>query len=390
MSTFGSNYTGNLGGAIYIEKEGPIFSLDSCYVNNVNTGYAGGAMFINKGMVYSNRSEYFNNTADNGGAINVKRGNVSLANSYFKYNGARYVELSIYAWSNTVVSSSDCQYENNLGSNSGGAIYSYGGAITSTDTNYTNNDSGDTGGALNVVGGNIYNTLSYFVDNKADRAGHGGVISIQLGDIYSDCSYYGNNHAQYGGAIFTFSCTKTNELLFLPSAFDQLLPVCTQGNQLICDKDTLSNFGLNSISSMCMFSGRTLFTNNTCGHVGGAILSIQVGVFFNGTVSAVVSNNTSANGVGIALAASTLSIHSPIEIQDNEATLSGGGIFSYQSCIRMSSSSSQEAITIGGNTASQNGGGVYAVDSYIEITRGIMHFENNVASKGAAISLKQN
>ena len=387
VSTSGSNYTSNLGGAIYINFEGSIVSIDSCYVNNVNQGVVGGAMFISKGSVYSSRSEYLNNTANFGGAIYISKGNVSLVNSYFKYNRA-FDGGAIYVLTDTVVSSTSCQYESNIATYSGGAIYSYGDAITSTGTNYTNNYSGDSGGALYVIGGNISNKDSNFVDNKAH--GTGGAISAHIVDIHSDSSYYGNNHAEYGGAIFTFSCTKTNQLSFLPSAFDQLLLV---SNELICNKNIIKFPNRSSsVSANCIFSGGTLFTNNTCEHVGGAILSIKVGVFFNGTVTAVVSNNKAANGGGIALAASTLSIHSPVEIQDNKVTQSGGGIISYQSNIKMSlsSSSSQETITIGGNTASQYGGGMYAENSYIEITCGIVHLKHNVASNGAAISMEQN
>ena len=386
VSSSGCNYTSNHGGAIYINTEGSIFSLDSCYANNDNIGNEGGAMFINNGNVYCNRSEFFHNTANNGGAIKVRRGNVSLVNSYFTYNRALYGG-AICVLTDTVVSSTGCQYKNNSALIGGGAIYSDGGAVTSTDTNYTNNYSVDIGGALYVVQGSIYHTDSNLIANKAHRAG--GAITAVFSDIHSDSSYYGNNHAQYGGAIFTISCTKSNQL-FLPSVFDQLLLARTQGNQFICDKDTLSTFDFDNL--ICTFAGETIFTNNTCTLVGGAILSIQVGVFFNGTVPAVVSNNVAATGGGIALAGSTLNIHSPVEIQDNEATQVGGGIYSYQSDIKfkLSSSSSQATITIGGNTASQNGGGMYAVDSYIEITRGVIYFENNVASKGGAISLKQN
>ena len=383
VSTSGSNYTSNLGGAIYIKHEGSIYSSASCYASNINTGYAGGALCIRNGNVYSNRSEYLNNTAKNGGAIYVQRGNVSNVNSYFKCNRAAGNGGAIHAWTNTVVSNSGCQYEDNIATYSGGAIYSYRGAITSSDTNYTNNYS-DSGGAVYVLEGNISNTHSSFVDNKAHSAG--GAIYAGLGDIHSDSSYYSNNHAQYGGAIFILGCTKTNQLLFLPSAYDQLL---LANNELVCNKDKSSDRP-DFDSSTCMFSGGTIFTNNTCELVGGAILSIQGGVFFNGTVPAVVSSNAAKTGGGLALVASTLSIHSPIEIQDNEATLSGGGIFSFQSEIRMSLSSSQETISIGGNMVSQTGGGVYAINSYIEIIRGIIHFENNVASKGAAVSLEQN
>ena len=384
VSTSGSNYTSNLGGAIYINSEGSIYSSASCYVSNINAGYTGGAMFISNGNVYSNRSEYLNNTAKNGGAIYVQRGDVSNVNSYFKYNKAAGYGGAIHAWTNTVVSNSGCQYENNIATYSGGAIYSYRGAITSSDTNYTNNYSEVSGGAVYVLGGNISNTDSNFVDNKAISAG--GAVFAGLGDIHSESSYYRNNHAQSGGAIFIFGCTKTNQLLFLPSALDQFL---LSNNELVCNKDQPSDWP-DFDSATCMFTGGTIFTNNTCELAGGAILSIQGGVFFNGMVPAVVSSNAAKTGGGLALVASTLSIHSPIEIHDNEATLSGGGIFSYQSEIRMSLSSSQETISIGGNMVSQNGGGVYAINSYIEIIRGIIHFEDNVASKGAAVSLEQN
>ena len=65
---------------------------------------------------------------------------------------------------------------------------------------------------------------SNFIDNKADRAG--GAICAQFGDIHSDNAYYDSNHAQYGGAIFTFGCTKSYQQLFLPSAFDKILFMC--------------------------------------------------------------------------------------------------------------------------------------------------------------------
>ena len=169
---------------------------------------------------------------------------------------------------------------------------------------------------------------------------------------------------------------------FQPDNNDKLLLASTE---LICNEfDFLATPGFDN--AKLELSGSSVFTNNTCGLVGGAIISIQVEVSFHGTVPAVVSNNEAIYGGGLALVGSALSVHSPMEIQDNEATLSGGGILSYLSDIRLSS---PENTNVVGNTASQNGGGVYAVDSYIKITRGIVHFENNVAIKGAALSLEQ-
>ena len=382
VSISGSNYTGNHGGAIYMEKEGSMVSLDSCYVNN--TGYYGGAMFINKGNVYSNRNQYLNNFARYGGAIFVDEGNVSCVNSSLKYNRAD-VGGAILARTNTIVSSLDCQYEYNEASISGGAISSVSGAINSSSTNYTNNYSGDLGGALFMLGGNVSSTDSKFVDNFAHRAG--GAICALVSNIYSDSSYYGNNHAgEYGGAIHTDICKHTYKLSLIQPDFDdkQLLA----NTELICNVYYTTMPGIDSVKIELTRS--SVFTNNTCGLVGGAIISIQVKVSFHGTVPAVVNNNVAIYGGGLALVGSTLSVHSPMEIQDNEATLSGGGIFSYLSDMKLNLQSSQEEVmSVIGNTASQIGGGVYAIDSYIEITRGIMHFENNVAIKGAAVSLEQ-
>ena len=381
VSSSGSNYTGNLGGAISIYTEGSIFSSDSCYVNN--TSKAGGAIFVNEGIVYSTRSQYLNNSATQyGGAIHVNiKGNVSCVNSSFKYNRA-LTGGAIFAWTDTVVTSSGCLYEDNIASRSGGAICTLKGAITSSNTNYINNYS-DFGGALFVFGGIISNMQSNFAANKANRAG--GAICALLSNISSGDSHFENNNAyEYGGAIYTDSCTLNNSLLFFQhNADDKLLLASAKSICTSSDDDVRPGFNSTKIE----LSGGTTFTNNTCGLVGGAIISIQVGVFFNGTVPAVVGNNVAIYGGGLALVGSTMNIHSPIKIQDNEATLSGGGILSYLSDIRLSS---PENTNVVGNTVSQNGGGVYAVDSYIEITRGIMHFENNAASKGAAVSLEQN
>ena len=379
VTTTRSNYTGNLGGVIEIGETGSIVSSDSRYENN--TGDYGGVMFINNGDIYSNRSQYLNNSGLYGGALYVFKGSVSCVNSLFKNNRARNGG-SIYVQTNTVVSSIGCQYEDNIASYSGGAIWSVGGTITSTDTNYTNNYSDNLGGALFVFGGNISTRNSNFINNKAHRAG--GAICALLSYVYSDSSHYGNNVAdEYGGAIYVDSCTHSdNPSLFQPGTEDKLLLVRIK---FICneDEDRRPAFHIAKLD----LSGNTLFTNNTCGLVGGAITSIQVQVCVNGTVPGAANNNTATYGGGLALVWSTLSVHSPIEIQYNKATMSGGGIFLYQSDIVFSA---QEMMSIGGNTALQNGGGVYAINSYIKIAGGVVHFENNAAIKGAAIFLEQN
>ena len=379
ITTTRSNYTGNLGGVIEISDIGSIISSDSRYENN--TGDYGGVMFITNGDIYSNRSQYLNNSGLYGGALYVFKGSVSCVNSLFKNNRARNGG-SIYVQTNTVVSSTGCQYEDNIASYSGGAIWSVGGTITSTDTNYTNNYSDNLGGALFAFGGNISTRNSNFINNKAHRAG--GAICALLSYVYSDSSHYGNNVAdEYGGAIYVDSCTHSdNPSLFQPGIDDKLLLVRIK---FICneDEDRRPAFHIAKLD----LSGSTLFTNNTCGLVGGAITSIQVQVCVNGTVPGAANNNTATYGGGLALVWSTLSVHSPIEIQHNKATMSGGGIFLYQSDIVFSA---QEMMSVGVNTALQNGGGVYAINSYIKIAGGVVHFENNAAIKGAAIFLEQN
>ena len=390
VSISGSIYTGNLGGAIYIQKRGSIFSSDSSYINN--TSPKGGVMYVNEGNVYSNGSEYYNNNAEHGGAIYVfHRGTVSCLNDYFKYNRAARYGGAIFGWTNSVVFSSRCLYEDNVGYLYGGAIFSYSGVVASSDTNYTNNYSVDFGGAVFVVGGNISNTDSRFVENTAHRAG--GAICALLSNIYSERSLYGNNHAdEYGGAIYTDSCLNTNSLSLYQLDSDDKLDLLLATTKLICNE--YSNYlAMPSFESTKLeLSGSTVLTGNTCGFVGGAIIGIQVGVIINGAVDVpvVVNNNLAKYGGGLALVGTTLNIHSPIEFQDNIAKLSGGGIFSYKSDINLNLQSSQEPMSICGNTVSQNGGGVYAIDTSIDITLGKMHFEDNTASKGAAISLRQN
>ena len=385
VSTSRSNYTGNVGGAIYINDEGSAFSSKSCYVNN--TSYKGGAIFVNKGIVISNSSQFFNNTADYGGAIYIQRGNVICVNSSFKQNRAHYCGAISARNSDSVVSSFGCVYESNIVSVYGGAICSYHGAVSSSNTNYTDNNSDDLGGAMFVFGGNISITDSTFVNNKAHRAG--GAICALLSNIYSERSYYGDNHVdEHGGAIYTDSCTLTSSRFLVQPGTDDK-PLLASAKSICAENEYLDRPEFGSVK--IELSLDNTFINNTCGFVGGAIIGIQVGIIVNGIVPTVVCNNAATYGGGIALAWSTMNIHSPVEIQDNKAKWSGGGIFSYQSNIIFTSQSAKNyIINIRGNAVSQNGGGVYAIGSYIKITRGRMDFENNVARKGAAIYLERN
>ena len=214
-----------------------------------------------------------------------------------------------------------------------------------------------------------------------------GAICALRSNIYSDSTYYKNNHAnEYGGVIYADSCTHSNRV-FQSNKDDELL---LAGTMSICTENEFLNELRSGFDSVTLeLPGVTIFTDNTCGFFGGAITSIQIGIVFNGTVPAVICYNEATYGGGLALIRTTLSIHSPIEIQDNRATLSGGGIFCYLSSSILSSQGSGTT-NISDNIASQYGGGMYAIDSYIEISYGKLHFENNTAYKGAALSLKQN
>lgn len=72
-------------------------------------------------------------------------------------------------------------------------------------------------------------------------------------------------------------------------------------------------------------------------------------------------------------------------IAHNTASVSGGGIYAYQSELNF-----KESCYIKGNRALQKGGGIYAVSSTTRFIKGSLHFIQNKAERGGGVCLELN
>lgn len=72
-------------------------------------------------------------------------------------------------------------------------------------------------------------------------------------------------------------------------------------------------------------------------------------------------------------------------IAHNTASVSGGGIYAYQSELNF-----KESCYIKGNRALQKGGGIYAVSTTTRFIKGSLHFIQNKAERGGGVCLELN
>jgi len=115
-----------------------------------------------------------------------------------------------------------------------------------------------------------------------------------------------------------------------------------------------------------LLSGFTLTNGNS--YEGGGIHC-----YANPTITdVIITGNTSQNGGGIKIGSSTPTIYN-VEISNNIATSSGGGIYS---CCASANTPTVENITFYGNVADVNGGGIYNGDNGMIINNSI--FWNNL------------
>ena len=383
------------GGAICVVS-GSIFTIKNIYINN-NSGYFGGAIFIESGNVSSTGDQYINNSAVYGGAIYVDYGDISSTSVYYTNNSV------------------DSDYS------AGGAIFVQSGDISSTSVYYINNSadsdhSARGGGAIYVDSGDISSTSDYYINNSADN--YGGAILVHSGNIYSTNDHYINNSAYSGGAIYmdSGSCNLCNDSFTINTAAYGAVILQLGGILKICQTNITNNFASNKgtlfLESVTLMSAEGVnFMNNrgslyvsstqvqiigagdfvnNLGGFGGAITAIQQSrVIFNTTCMVTISNNTATYGGGIYLAQSKLQVYHPLELTGNEASEYGGGIYASRSQIEFKSEQTQ-TVEITNNTA-LNGGALCAIASNIQISNTFVDFNSNTAiTNGGAMYLGQN
>jgi len=215
--TFENNTAGDDGGAIDWNATRGVLN-DSVFINN-KANDNGGALCreVNADGGYGYNNIFYNNTAEQGGAIAwMKAENINIDHYTFVDNTADLSGGAIYVGEgsgNCVVKNSYFE-DNNVTSTTvghGGAIEWYAKEGSVDNSQFVDNHAYK-GGAIFVgqTAGDINITNSMFANNSALT--HGGAIDANASSVIMQSSEFYNNTAEYGGAVYVGGAGEHNSV----------------------------------------------------------------------------------------------------------------------------------------------------------------------------------
>ncbi len=358
---FDQNNADFSGGAIATEPNAALTISDSTF--SLNRAQYGGAIAAN-GAVNVLRGTFSENraTIDQGGAIQIWFANLSVIDSRFEFNaatngGAVLLRGGVHSIANT-------SFDSNSAVERGGGMYLYEGAsvVTGDQLSFTGNQAAD-GGAINLGGvdtgpspttpgfGSRANIeRSYFDANSTTATG--GAITIfgpapgnggSFGQLLMSVAQFTRNSSSFGGAIWS-----QGQIGGVNLAFEH--NVASRGGAMFLDETYAS--GLAFLVGATDLR-RTTFRANIASFQGGAIyassaLPIFTGVNFIG--------NSAQYGGGMAVRFFSAPIRNASFI-DNRASIGGGGIYAENAALEL------DNLTFSGNrglNAGAQGGDIFA------------------------------
>lgn len=403
-----SNFERNraeMGGAIYgdwssfiITDSNFVENIATCSVANVVCNGFGGALLLHQTresrkhdvLLKIDTSVFNRNKASGcGGAIVVYHVITKVSKSKFLNNSARQSGGVIKTFSRVTINLKYSTFSGNLAKSHGGVVSSTRGTYITFQTCYvSHNKALQQGGALHSATSSkvsIYDCI--FHDNKAPSGGVMSITGVELLQIFR--SKFLNNEIQ-----------DINNCSAIQS-FDGIL-------YLIDVTADLKNVALiNNVGSLMVLSGIEISlsetntfhnnSNSTCS-TGGAVSFIQSEVKITG--NCIMTDNHAVYGGAIYAANTRLNIDGHMTLANNLGSLSGGGIYFYQSELNCNSKSLLE---LQGNTAFSNGGGMHAISSIINMHTSIntaefpyvrrvakVTFIENKAKRGGGVYLEMN
>ena len=398
----------------------PTVSVVNCVFRSNRVGATGGAIDANRVTLHIFNTEFVDNQALQGGAVNCYLNIAYFIGNKFLSNLATPTISGGALQSGGIIYSENNTYTSNS-AGSGGAISAIKGTVISRNDHFSMNKAVLGGGAISAIIGNVYLTGCVFY-NCTSTYSSGGAVDVTNGSFHSMRSTYTANHApNSGGALFLASSLASIDgdyyynnmanslggaIFFTNHNFSMYNTILAENRvkqdllaytiHLTNVHGTCSNLTFsNNLGSMYLFFttikflGLISFTNNT-GSAGGAFTFIKTTVIFDNTAQVSISENSATYGGGIFLSQSKLRVNTPfMSIDGNKATGSGGGIYVYQSQfnIRMSKTY-YSRLHLTGNTA-ENGGAVIAIASSFNIFQGSVFFASNKAIKGGAVFLSE-
>ena len=316
-----------------------------------NKAQYGGAIDICEGNIKITDSEFVNNSADvEGGAIDINtvKGNpeVSISGSKFINNSASY--------GGAIVNVKDLTVRNTeFVNNTPNAIFNYvgfGGNLDLGIENFTDlqNAIGLVTGTLtlnqNVVmtddeAANFVNGVIINKNIRIDGKGH-TIDAKNLGRIFEIDGGFAvtltnvtltNGKADKGGAIYNFGNLDLVHVNFVNNTAKYGGAIMNYAYGLVLDDSTFTNNtakigGAIYNSADCFVVGNSTFANNTATSNGGVIFNYGIG-FVVGNSTFV--NNSAADGAGAILNGGRGFVVGNSTFANNTATSKGGAIYNY-------------------------------------------------------------
>ena len=363
-----------------------------------NKAQYGGAIDICEGNIKITDSEFVNNSADvEGGAIDINTVNgnpeVSISDSKFINNSASY--------GGAIVNVKDLTVRNTeFVNNTPDAIFNYvgfGGNLDLGIENFTDlqNAIGLVTGTLtlnqNVVmtddeAANFVNGVIINKNIRIDGKGH-TIDAKNLGRIFKINNWCDvtltnvtltNGNATVGGAIYNFGNLDLVHVNFVNNTAKYGGAIMNYAYGLVLDDSTFTNNtakigGAIYNSADCFVVGNSTFANNTATSNGGVIFNYGIG-FVVGNSTFV--NNSAADGAGAILNGGRGFVVGNSTFTNNTATSKGGAIYNYGIGFVVGNS------TFANNTA-EDAGAVYNEGDNSVV--GNSTFANNTAEDAGAV-----
>ena len=413
-------------------KNGAVLSIANYYSASVNrsefvnssTANNGGAIHVRKSVLSIDSCKFHHNRAYMGGTIYAAECTMSTSSSYFDNNTASYGG-AVYA-SGCTLKIGQCEFINNQVDNRGGAIDMLATTMNVSRSNFSNNEAYLIG-AMHVSKGTVTILWSKFTHNKATFVG--GVYTSDTSKVNISWSEFAMNvggesgaaiditatstivtaqikeclfHNNFGGAIAVNKVTTTiNSCEFVKNSAEIGVLYFYESNTIFSGINTIdSNIGglfLLNCELNSTRASQVVFVNNAVPNpphgatrllLGGAITSFLSKITLNGIWT--LMHNRAIIGGAIIATESKWFVYGELLLANNTALDSGGGAYLYQSEFNCKNHSILRLLD---NLAIMIGGGIHAVSSLITVdisTGSSVHFIGNDAFKGGGECLEMN
>lgn len=421
--TFSNNYSGDEGGAIYLDR-GYITTLGGTVFQDNAADWEGGAVYIGTGSFtvagattftsngYSvSGLGYLDSIIEDGGALYIGNGNFTVENGAtvtFTSNVADAEGGAVFINNGSALINGTANFTNNgklidngnilSSTNEGGALYVQDGVFYVYGTaNFTGNYAVWNGGAAYLDRGSarIFGTAN-FTSNTS--LGDGGALYLYNGSLYvqGTANFTGNYADDRGGAIYltegsasiapsgiaTFNGNSADNggAIYLQNGGIAIAGTATfTNNEAFLDGGAIHSEDQVSISGTVTFTGNDSGLNAETGGDGGAVYVDSNFVVYSGNVT--FNSNTADSGGGLFAEGSLVFLGDTSgTFTNNSAEIYGGAAMAFQVL-----GEGDVSVTFSGNSAVQEGGALfsYVVNSPESIR---FSFIDNSADRGGAIN----